>query len=96
MLLPTLEEAHQTKAVPTLGGHWTAEITQADETCQLFSQALHQICCGHFLMIGHHQDKAILLVWDSRSPLQSQLGDDRVLCCYSKKLLFSSMPDYTK
>lgn len=94
MLLPTLEEAHQTKAVPTLGGHWTAEIIQADETGQLFPEVLHQICCGHFLMVGH-QDKATLLVWDYRSPLQSQLGDDQVLCCYYKKLLFSSVPDYT-
>lgn len=83
MLLPALEETHQAKAVPTLGGHWTVEIVQTDETGELFPKALHQICCGYLLLDGHH-DKATLLVWDLRSPRRSQLGDRVLCCCYEK------------
>lgn len=94
MFLPALEETHQTEAVPTLGGHRTVEIVQADETGELFSEALHQVWGGCFLLDGH-QNKATRLVWDYGSPLQSQRGD-QVLCCCYKKLLLSSVPDYTK
>lgn len=53
MFLPAPEETHQTKAVPTLGGHWAAKIVQADETGEFFPEILHQICCRHFLEAGH-------------------------------------------
>lgn len=63
MFLPASQETHQTKAMPTLGGHWAGEIVQADETSQFFPEVLHQICCGHFLKEGH-QSKIMPLFWD--------------------------------
>ena len=71
MFLPASQETHQTKAVPTLCGHWAGEIVQADETGQFLPEILHQICCGHFLKEGHLSKS---LFWDLKMLPQSLLS----------------------